>query len=1059
VLEISLLGGLQIYLDGEPLTGLASRKAEALLAYLVCEPRPHAREVLATLLWDDRSQKQALGNLRVLLSSLRKHLAAYIQTTRGTVAFNTRRPYRLDVADLEGQISSILDKTNPGAWLPPTTADQLERALDLYQGAFLEGFYLRDGRGFEEWASLKRERLARLVSEAMRSLVVCHLRRRKYATGIDLATRLVEIDPLREDGHRYLMLLLTRSGGRNAALAQYQTCCQILDRELGIEPTAETTALYERIRRSRPGRVYNLPDYLTPFVGRETELALIFERLNDPNCRLLTLVGPGGTGKSRLAAQFAQAAANEIPESFHQGLYYCSLAQIGSAETLAGTIAGALKFPLRGKQSPQEQLLDYLRHKEILLVLDNFEHLVDSADLLLELLKTAPGIKLLVTSRRPLNLRAEWLLEIRGLAYPRDSSPAEDFARIAAYSAVQLFTEIARRVQPTFSLQTAAPDVIRICDSVQGMPLAIELSASWLSRVSCSEVAGQVDHNIDFLATTMRDVPERHRSIRGVFEGSYQLLSMEEKRVLRRTAVFRGEFSWSAAIQVIGLNGNHLSALVERSLLRKTSPKRCEIHGLLRQFTQEKLAEDPSELQQVNAAHARYYADFLEEREKALHGRTQRETIQEIAQEIENLRGAWRWALSEGMLTAIDRTTRGLSAFYELQSWYQEARDVFSSAVSALREIGRTDLESSRLLGRLLTHQGLFDTYLGRYGEARSAIEEGLSLLRATGSQADISFALVTLGRTIYELSEFTQAQAYFEESLAIEPITANPIDRASAHDSLGDIHRIQGNFEAAQQHYQTVLEIYTQLGDEWGLAIAHNSLGILFGMMGQYAQAEANFQSGLQTFRALGDRSGIARNLQNLSILAFLRKEFTEAKRLRLECLEICRDIGYQWGVGSALKHLADAEMALGEYDNAQNHYEESLEIAENAEDRKSIAYTLSSLGDLAVKQGDLGRARHNITQAIQTAVEIDLIPVAVNGLIGIAKILIEEHHLQSAVELLGFVGAFHGVEQQTKDKVARILGDLEGQLPENEMKACLRSGEAQDLDSVLNALITQDY
>jgi DNA-binding SARP family transcriptional activator len=354
LLEISTLGGVAIKLDGAPITKLASRKAEALLVYLACTEQEHAREVLADFLWDDRPQDRAMTNLRVLPTSLRRHLGPYVSITRLTVAFNPDSPHWLDTAELErGLVAAREQRTQSGA-LSREGVAQLAQSLDLYQGDFLQGFYLRHFRGFEEWQGIERERLRLQVSEVLHELVTAYLDLGEYATGIEQARQLLQLDPLREDAHRQLMWLLVFSNQRNAALAQYDACRQVLAEELGVEPTAETIALYERIRtgelsqetRERRSRgevspspltsrplapLHNLAAQLTPLIGREKELTELTQLLADSDLRLVTIIGPGGIGKTRLALETARAQLDHPglspDEGFNHGIYFVSFAK------------------------------------------------------------------------------------------------------------------------------------------------------------------------------------------------------------------------------------------------------------------------------------------------------------------------------------------------------------------------------------------------------------------------------------------------------------------------------------------------------------------------------------------------------------------------------------------------------------------------------------------------------------------------------------------------------------------------------------------------------------
>ena len=477
------------------------------------------------------------------------------------------------------------------------------------------------------------------------------------------------------------MRLLVRSGQRSAALQQYKICRRVLAQELQIEPHKETKALYERILAAGNAHPHNLPLQLTSLVGRERELSEIAERLADPNCRLLTLTGLGGIGKTRLALQ----AAQEHVGAFLHGVYFVPLAAQDSDSFLAPTIAEALGFSLSGEQPPETQLLNSLRAKEMLLVLDSFEHLLpahrkgitNGTKLVLEILRRAPGVKIMITSRERLNLRAEWVFHVRGLAFPAQHSAegAETF------SALRLFSDRVRQSESGFSLSAATtPATVRICQLVEGMPLGIELAAASVPAQSCEQIAAAIEHNLDALTTSIQDVPERHRSMRADLEHSWHLLSEEEQLVLQRLAVFRGPFSAQAAQKVGATSLRLLSALLNKSLLRKNSSGQYEIHELVRQFAAEKLAAHPDEKKAAHERHCRHYAFFLHQREKHLRGEQQKESLAEISAALENICAAWQWAVAHTKLAEISLCLEGLYYFYGARDWFYEGKHVFEQA-------------------------------------------------------------------------------------------------------------------------------------------------------------------------------------------------------------------------------------------------------------------------------------------------------------------------------------------------------------------------------------------
>ena len=582
-LEIFTLGKLQIRRNGFTLADFPTRKVEALLIYLSCSRKSSPREQLAELLWDDRTRSQSLTNLRATLSRLNEQVAPFLLITRKDVSMQPQAKVWVDSVELSTLLRSIKQPLSSSA------ARRLEDALTLYKGDFLAEFSLSESRGFEDWQLAERERLRVAVMEALNQLVTFYLEQGRFDAGLVHATRLLELDPLREDAYRQMMLLLAGSGQRSSALQQYEICRHILADELGIEPEVQTTTLYHQIRSGAfvPSATplkstFHIPTQLTPFIGREAELAQLEDYLDDSTCRLVTLIGPGGVGKTRLAYQVAACKA----EDFVWGVCSVPLTGVASSSSVLSTLARSLAFDFYGSTDQKTQLLDYLREKHLLLVVDNCEHILDGMALLDEILTTAPSVKILATSRERLNVQGEWLFPVHGLQYPQHEHDAET----ESYSAIQLFVQSALRGGPDFTLDDVAA-VVRICQLVEGLPLAIELAASWVHQMPVARIASHIERDLDFLSTNLRDVPERHRNIRALFEHSWRLLSAEEQAVLRKLSVFRGSFDAQATEHIVGATLQILSALAEKSLVRASPSGRYDLHELLRQFAEEKLRE------------------------------------------------------------------------------------------------------------------------------------------------------------------------------------------------------------------------------------------------------------------------------------------------------------------------------------------------------------------------------------------------------------------------------------------------------------------------------------
>ncbi|NIP84114.1 MAG: AAA family ATPase, partial [Planctomycetales bacterium] len=511
-----------------------------------------------------------------------------------------------------------------------------------------EGLYLHRCAEFEIWLVGERERWRQRVASVLGELMAHHSQRGEYDEGLRFARQLLALEPWREETHRQVMRLLAYSGQRGAALAQYETCRRVLAEELGVEPAEETTRLYEQIRDGElaipvslqaPARKHNLPVQITPFVGREAALAGIADRLQDPTCRLLTLVGPGGCGKTRLALE---AAAAQV-DNYAHGVFFVSLAPLDSAEAIVPTVAEALGFRFYEGGEPQQQLLDYLHQKAMLIIMDNFEHLLDGVGLVTDVLKTAPKVTILATSRARLNVQGEHLFPVAGMSFP-DEETAKDASQ---YSAVRLFLQSACQAQPAFEVTTnSLADVARICRLVQGMPLGILLAAAWVRMLTPAEIAdqisGEIGQSLDFLEADLRDVPQRQRSMRAVFDHSYRLLTQREREVFQGLSVFRGGFTHQAAQYVTDASLRELRSLVDKSLLQRDPGGRYGIHELLRQYAAEKLlGEGPAEEEAARDRHCTYYAGFLRQREAHLIGRNQKQALAEVGAEIENVRAGW----------------------------------------------------------------------------------------------------------------------------------------------------------------------------------------------------------------------------------------------------------------------------------------------------------------------------------------------------------------------------------------------------------------------------------
>ena len=989
-LFLRTLGGVQITLGDRLLTGQLPAKAQALLCYLAVTGRPHSRPALAGLLWSDKPEAAALTNLRQTLSALRRSLGSHLRITRHSVSLEPTAPRWLDTEVFADKLLSSR-----------SDAQKLQEAVEIYRGDFLEGFYVQGAPAFEEWAIVERERLRTMALEALHMLTTHHARTAEYATALHYATRLLAMAPWQEEAHRLKMLLLARSGRYTEALAQYERCRQVLAAELNVEPAAETTALYERIRIARSMRRHNLPSQPTPFVGRERELAEISRLLADPTCRLLTLIGPGGIGKTRLATRAAALAS----QHFLHGVRFIPLAPVPSPDMIATALVKNLDLDPHGHDL-SEQVLDYLREKEMLLVLDGFEHLLEGAPFLSKILENAPDIKLLVTSRERLGLRWESLFAVEGLAMP----PPDDDNSLE-YDSVKLFVQLASRAHPNFAPEHEVSSIVQICRLVEGMPLGIELAAAWSGQRPCATIAHDLEHGID-LATPLQDVPRRHRSLRAAFEHSWQLLSDEERSVFGRLSVFKGGFDIEAAIHVAGASPEVLSALTHKSLLRRTTSGRYTMHELVRQYAADKLAISPAEEERVRQLHCAHYVALLKAQELALNRAEQREALQKIDGEIENVRRAWAWAVERGDVDAISAAMHVLSLFYDARGLGEEGSKTFEAAVKALQGPATRDARAHQALGQAMLYLGVSKLRIGEHQKAKESIEESLEILHEHGDHYCASIAL----------------------------------------NNLGIIYGIRGEYAKARELFKQSLELCDLISAPHRKAVILNNMGILERMLGEHERARRMSQESLEIYRQIGHRRGMALALQNLGLVAYYDGEFAKAQQLYQESMEIFRQLGDRWGMAVSLNNLGEAAREQGEYREAERALRKALALYRENGDQNGEVNTLSALGIVARKMGKNAEARRYLQRALHIAVKTGSLPVAMEALVELAALRSERNEREEAIEILSFIVGHPATEKRTAEQAQALASEVAATLPTPAVTAAQERGRRKSLTEVIN-------
>jgi predicted ATPase/DNA-binding CsgD family transcriptional regulator len=805
-------------------------------------------------------------------------------------------------------------------------------------------------------------------------------------------------------------------------------------------------------------QTYNLPPQPTPFIGRDPEISEIVGLLRDEHCRLLTLLGPGGIGKTRLSIE---SISRLTENDFEHGVFYVPLAPLTSADNIVTTVIGVLGIMIGEDGTPQEELVKFLSGRNLLLVMDNFEHVLGGADLVADILNLAPNVKVLVTSREALNLRVERVWHVQGMRYPESNQ----FHDIDRYSALKLFIDRATWVRRDFSVDTELDCAIQICQLVGGMPLAIELSASWLKTLSCMDIIKQIERGIDFLSTRARDIPDRHRSIRAVFDYSWDLLSPDEQAVFPRLSVFRGGFTLEAGENVASADLMTLSGLVEKSMVRRDNTGRYDVHELLRQYAVEKL-KAVGEVEDTQYIHTSYFADFMREHAIDIKGRRQLEGLNEIEADFDNVVEAWNQAIINKNYESLERMMESLALYCDMRALYQAGNDLFAYAVDTLR--GDDNIEDKPVWRNLLMRQAQVWILPAIPRESiQKQAEESLSLARKNDEQLLIAHCLWTIGEFYRELignhsnlgrdldDDFIKAIEFYEEGLTIyqslnETYYVGRVFRGMVFcywhmdDSYNKRRR-----ELNQRHRQLTSEIsdrtgmahaiFYELRDERNARKFDTYKKILI-------EAEA-------IWREMGDRKSVALMLMNRADDAIsIDGDFEQGRKLAEENWQMASTINFPLLRSETLLTLAHLHILDEDYTGAQNLLDDALSIW-NYQLFSFPSLIALGLGDIPttktlVFEGIKYERKHGDTGIISILYHLQTI----------SRILVLEGNYSRAVELLSLSfnhpRSING-RAENWQVIIQLRADLEAELGEEAYQEAWERGKSLDLDTTVDEII----
>jgi predicted ATPase/DNA-binding SARP family transcriptional activator len=845
---------------------------------------------------------------------LRSHLGKNLLLAgRETAQINPDCPIWVDVLEFEARATQVL-ATNP----PDPSAIN----LDLYQGDLLPDLY-------DDWVIRERERYRQLYLDLLLHLAQHWRTQGDYRRVIDLASRVLAQDPANEAAHQHLMFGHFAAHDRNAALRQYEACARSLRDELGVEPSPETRALYRRIKSAPPpgpsqtDHTNNLPIPLTSFIGRGRVISELKRLLTHDETgmhprtnRLLTLTGPGGCGKTRLAIQIA----NELADSYRNGVWWVDLAPLTEDELVLEAVAKTLGVAVVEQQELEERLAGYLLQQHVLLVLDNCEHRIAACARLAEgLVARCPSVQILATSREALGVFGETAWLLFPLSLP-ERGAAFDLSAWMQCESIRLFVERAAAVKGDFALTDSnAAAVVQICEHLDGIPLAIELAAARTKVMAVAQIADRLSDRFALLAQGGRTAPMRQQTLRATVDWSYDLLSDPERALWRRLSVFANGWTLEAAEaicpgdgvergQVLGL----LARLVDKSLVvvsEQAGQARYRMLETIREYGREKLTEAGEEAE-IRRLHFWCFLEMAEAAEPNLHRSGQAEWLRRLDADYDNLRAALGWALRQNDpsdLLAGMRLAIALTPYWNLRAAYLEGRGWLTDFL-ARTEPAPTDLRASALYGAGLLAWFQFD-----FQEARPLLEQSVAMWQGLGDSTAILYPQIHLAYEFFREGESELAFALWDACGKHFRSVGDSWGLAWTLAMLGRVARESGDFEAARIYYRESASLLRSLGDRWALSIVLSHLGLIAYEHKDYQTARSWFEYRIVVGRELNFKALVATATLWLGLTALAENELAEAGAHFGEAVALARQLGNETELVHAFQGLATVAQRSG--------------------------------------------------------------------------------------------------------------------------------------------------
>lgn len=1075
-LIINLLGTPKIYLDDQVQLRFRTRKAQALIMYLAVTNRSWSRDALATLFWPNTDDASARKNLRDILPLLRRRFGEYLLIEEDNIGLNPMRQFKCDVT----QFSAVMEEQ-----LATVDISSLAKTLDLYQGEFLEGYSsVRISADFELWVLREREHLHQLALIGFTTLCQRQQQAGAYDAAISTNRRLLRLAPWDEATHRRQMLMLAQSGQQTAAMAHFETVCQILAEELDIKPDQETAALYKEIRagtfRALPEQVqlqpetmadttpsntqaddsappHNLLAPLATFIGRQKELAFIAERLSAPDCRLLTITGLGGMGKSSLALAAGQQLLAAPQSAFPDGIFWVPLADINVSsveqreqmaaddmmigEMLLYAIAEELSTQPTVNLSSIQQLHLYLRTRTLLLILDELEHLLAGVDALISLLTKAPHVKVIVTSRARLNIRGETMLTLDKLSLlaivnhavyqsdrPEEYNIVEDEGWRTS-EAVTMFVQRAQQVDPDFALdaETIGP-VVRICYLVEGLPLGIELATSMLPLLPCDELAAELADNLHILETDLRDIPSDQRTLAAVFERSWRLLSPQSQILLARLAIFPASFSREAATTIADVSLITLKKLIDQSLVNQTEGGRYLLHRTIHEFAQQKLRQWPQQVAALEVEFSHYYLRHLSAQEQTFTGTDHAKAAEEIQRDLHNIHTALRLGVKHRMYTLLKDSVIAILLFYDQYGRFRNAFTLLDEMITQLQEnedqstrAADTIADPLLTITRLQIFMGLCHIRLGRIEEAHAAYQTTWERLQHHYDPKAAALCASLWGVSLRQ-TDPQRSIALLSESRGLAKVSNTAWIEIVSSQGLGETNLLLGNYTVARQQAQDGYAKAAKLRWPRSLTTGQKAMGLIALMIGDYRSAEVHFQKAATIARQALLQHLYLECILLLGVALSLQQRFAEAEKYFAESHTFAKTFGEGIHFAPVFWEKGCLAEQRHEYAAAKALFVQSMKLGLP----NWWAHALPTFGWVLIALGELDEAQSYFQSVYTDAKAHQRHPVSLDaqaGLLCIAQGTAEDKTLAAIKSDLQQIHQHPATTQQTRVRIEQIL------------------------------------